>query len=175
MSDAGLMIWPPPGIVRARQQRDQLLVGQLAVLDQRHAGVGDFAQVVAGDLGGQAHGDAAGAIEQRERQARGQLLRLLRAAVVVGDEVDRAFVDLVEQQVGDARQPRFGVAHRRGAVAVAAAEVAVAVDQRVALREVLRHAHQRVIRRLVAVRMEAAQHVADHARALDRPGAAPRR
>ena len=35
-------------------------------------------------------------------------------------EVDRAFVDLVEQQARDRRQPRFGVAHGRGAVAVAA-------------------------------------------------------
>jgi tagatose-1,6-bisphosphate aldolase len=69
-------------------------------------------------------------------------------------------------------RPRLGVAHRRGAVAVAAAEVALAVDQRVALREVLRHAHQRVVGRLVAVRVEAAEHVADHARALHRLGPA---
>ncbi len=69
------------------------------------------------------------------------------------------------------RQPRFGVAHRRGAVAVAAAEVALAVDQRIALREILRHAHQRVVGGLVAVRVEAAEHVADHARTLHRLGA----
>jgi hypothetical protein len=39
---------------------------------------------VAGDFGGQAHGNAAGAIEQRERQPRGQLARLFGGAVVVG-------------------------------------------------------------------------------------------
>jgi hypothetical protein len=68
------------------------------------------------------------------------------------------------------RQPRLGVAHGRGAVAVAAAEVALAVDQRVALRKVLRHAHQRVVGRAVAVRVELAQHVAHHAGALHRLG-----
>jgi hypothetical protein len=94
------------------------------------------------------------------------------AAVVVGLEVDRAFVDLVQHQPGDGRQARFGVAHGGGAVAVAAAEVALAVDQRVALRKVLRHAHHRVVGRGVAVRVVLAQHVAHHARALHRLGAA---
>jgi hypothetical protein len=156
------------GEVGARDQRGKLVVGELLVLQQRHRGGGHLAQVVAGHLGGQAHGDAAGAVEQHEGQPRRQQARLLRRAVVVGDEVDRAFVDLVEQQARDRRQARLGVAHRRGTVAVAAAEVALPVDQRVALAEVLRHAHQRVVGGLVAMRVEAAEHVADHARALHR-------
>ena len=161
------------GIVGPGQQRGELVVGELVVLDQRDRRRRDLAQVVARHLGRQADGDAARAVEQHERQARRQQPRLLGRAVVVRDEVDRAFVDLVEQQARDRRQARLGVAHRRGAVAVARAEVALAVDQRIAQREVLRHAHQRVVGGLVAVRMEAAEHVADDARALDRlrPGA----
>ena len=46
------------------------------------------------------------------------------------------------------------------------AEVALPVDQRVAQREVLRHAHQRVVDRRVAVRVVLAEHVADDGRAL---------
>ena len=91
-----------------------------------------------------------------------------RRAVVVGHEVDGAFVDLVEQQARDRVQARLGVAHRRRAVAVAAAEVALAVDQRIAQAEVLRHAHERVVGGAVAVRMELAQHVADDRGALAR-------
>ncbi|MNT16709.1 hypothetical protein D3C72_1518250 [compost metagenome] len=125
---------------------------------------------MARDLGGQAHGNAAGAVEQCEWQAGGQLARLLLRAIVVRGEIDRAFVDLVEQQAGDARQARLGVTHGRGAVTVAAAEVALAVHQRVALGEVLRHAHHGVIGRRVPVRVEAAQHIAHHAGALDRLG-----
>ena len=121
------------GEVRRRQQLEQLLVRQPLVADQRHRRGRHLAQVVARDLGGQADGNAAGAVEQHEGQPRRQQRRLLRRAVVVGHEVDRAFVDLVQQQPGDRRQARLGVAHRRGAVAVAAAEVALAVDQRVAL------------------------------------------
>ena len=66
------------GVVGAGHDGEQFVVGELGRLDQRHAGVGDLAQVVAGDLGGQAHGDAAGAVEQDERQARGQLAAALR-------------------------------------------------------------------------------------------------
>ena len=60
----------------------------------------------------------------------------------------------------------LGVAHRRRVVAVDRAEVALPVDQRVAQREVLRHAHERVVDRGVAVRVVLAHHVADDARAL---------
>ena len=158
------------GVVGAAEQGEQRIVGERRVLDERDAGVGHLAQVVAGNFGGQAHGNAAGAIEQRKRQPRGQLARLFGGAVVVGREVDRAFVEFVEQQPCDAREPRLGVAHGGGAVAVAAAEVALPVDERVALRKILRHAHQRVVGRLVAVGVKAPEHVADHARALDRLG-----
>ena len=71
-----------------------------------------------------------------------------------------------EQQIGDRRQPRFGVAVRRRRIAVGRAEIALAVDQRIAQREILRHAHQRVVSRGVAVRMVFAEHLADDARRL---------
>ena len=92
--------------------------------------------------------------------------RLGLRAVVVGPEVDGALLDLGQHLVGDARQAALGVAHRRGAVAVERAEVARAVDQRIAQRERLRHAHQRLVERGVAVRVVVAHHVADHLRAL---------
>ena len=60
----------------------------------------------------------------------------------------------------------LGVAHRRGAVAVERPEIARAVDQRIAQREGLRHADERFVERGVAVRVEAAHHVADHLGAL---------
>ena len=60
-------------------------------------------------------------------------------------------------------QPRLGVAHRRGVIAVDIAEIALAVDERVAQREILGEADHRVVDRLVAVRMIFADHVADDA------------
>jgi hypothetical protein len=60
--------------VRARQHGEQLVVGQLIVADQRHRRRGHLAQVVAGDLGGQAHGNARGAVEQHEGRRAGSCL-----------------------------------------------------------------------------------------------------
>src|SRR3546814_6677875 len=54
----------------------------------------------------------------------------------------------------------------RGVIAVDVAEIALPVDQRVAHREVLGQPHQGVIDRCVAMRVELAHDVADHARRL---------
>ena len=140
--------------------------GQRGVVDQPQRGVDDLAQVVRRDVGGHADRDAARAVDQQVREARGQDQRLALAVVEVGAEVDRVLVDVGEQL---ARQPvhaHLGVTHGRRRVAVDRAEVALAVDQRVAHGKVLRHAHQRVVDRLVAVRMVLAEHVADDARRL---------
>ena len=64
-------------------------------------------------------------------------------------------------------EPAFGVAHGRRRIAVDRAEIALPVDQLQAHGEILRHAHQRVVDRLVAVRVIFAHHVADHARRFD--------
>ena len=64
------------------------------------------------------------------------------------------------------RHARFGVALGGRVIAVDVAEVALAVDQRVAHGEILRQAHQRVVDRLVAVRVVVAHHVADDLGAL---------
>src|SRR5580693_7795109 len=47
----------------------------------------------------------------------------------------------------------FGVAHGRGRIAVDRTEIALPVDERQAHGEILRHAHERVVDRLVAVGM----------------------
>ena len=69
----------------------------------------------------------------------------------------------VEQQPRDLGQARLGVAIGGGVIAVDIAEIALPVDQRVALREILREAHQRVVDRLVAMRVVLADDVADDA------------
>ena len=85
------------------------------------------------------------------------------AAVVVVLEVDRVLVDVGDHLFGDGRHARFGVAHRRRRVAIDAAEVALAIDERVAQREVLRHADHGFVDRPVAVRVVPAHDIADDA------------
>ena len=126
----------------------------------------DLAEVVRRDVGRHADGDAGGAVDEQVGHPRRQHDRLGLGAVVVGPERHRGLLDLRQHLVADRRQPALGVPHGGGAVAVERSEVARAVDQRIAQRERLRHAHQRLVERDVAVRVEAAHHVADDLRAL---------
>ena len=96
----------------------------------------------------------------------GQDRRLLQPVVEVGLEVDGVLVDVLQHRDRDVGEPGLGVPVRRRRIAVDRAEVALAVDQRIAQREVLHHAHQRVVHRAVAVRVVLAEHVAHDRRRL---------
>jgi len=151
------------GEVGAGDHLHQRLGPRVRVADQVQQRLGQLAGVVRRDRGRHAHRDAARPVGEQVREGRRQDLRLLVLAVEGGAEVDRVLVEPLEHGGGHVRQAGLGVAVGRGAVAVDVAEVALAVDQRIAQREVLRRAHQRVIDRLVAVRVVLADHVADHA------------
>ena len=97
------------------------------------------------------------------RNARRDNRRLAQRLVVVRIEVDRLLLDVCEHFGRYLRHARLCVAHRGGGVAVHRAEVALAVNERVAHGEVLRHSDYRVIDSRVAVRVIFADNVADDA------------
>jgi hypothetical protein len=109
---------------------------------------------------------ARAAVDQKVGEARRQHHRLLARAVVGGDEIDGLLVDVAQHLGRQAVQARLGVAHGRGGVAVDVAEVPVAVYERIAHREVLGQAHQRVVDGAVPVRVVLAHHLADDLGAL---------
>ena len=146
---------------------DQVLDAQRRIVDQRDAGVDHLAEIVGRDVGRHADGNAAGAVDQEVREPRRQDHRLFFVAVVVGLEVDGVLVDVRKQRHRRVVETALGVPHRRRRIAVDRAVIALPVDQRQAHREILRHAHQRVVDRLVAVRVILTHHVADHAGRFD--------
>ena len=129
-------------------------------------GVDDLAEVVRRDVGGHADGDALAAVDQQVGEPRRQHRRLLAAAVVGRLHVDGVFVDVGQQLHRQRVQAALGVA-RGGRAEVGGAVVAVEVDQRVAQRERLGHAHERVVDGAVAVRVVLGHGVAGDAGALD--------
>ena len=161
---------PPGREVRAGDERQQLLQLVFAalglVLGRPDDPVDHLAQVVGRDIGRHPDGDAGRSVDQKIGIRRREDGGLLAGLVVVRDEVDRLLVEIGHQVVGQPGQPRFRVAHRRRRVAVDRAEVPLAVDQGVAHVEALRHPHQRVVDRRVAVRVEVAHHLADDLGAL---------
>ena len=138
----------------------------VGVLDEGGDGPDRLAQVVRGDVRRHADGDSGRAVDEQVGEARRQDERLLLGVVVVGREVDRVRVEVAEHLGGDAREAGLRVAHGRRGIVVDRAEVALAVDQRVAHREVLREADQGVVDRRVAVRVVLAHDLADDEGAL---------
>ena len=124
-------------------------------------GVAKLGRVVRRDRGRHPDRDALRAVGEQVRKAAGEHHRLFRLAVIIGAEFDAVLVDAVEQQPRHFRHARFGVAVGGRIIAVDIAEIALAVDQRIARGEVLRQADHGVVDRLVAMRMERAHHVAD--------------
>ena len=121
----------------------------------------ELVDVVRRDVGRHADRDAAGAVGQQVREGRGQHHRLLLGAVVVVAEVDGVFGEAFHERGGGGGQAGLGVALGGGIVAVDIAEVALAVDQRVADVEVLGEPCQRLVDRAVAVGVIVAHHLAD--------------
>ena len=116
------------------------------------------------NVGGHTHGDARRSVDQQIGDPGRQHRWYLLGAVVVVDEIDRFLVEISEQGVGDFRHANFGIAHGGGRVAVDRSKVALPVYEGVPQREVLRHSHDRVVHRRVAVRVVLTDHIADHAR-----------
>ena len=136
------------------------------MVQQVAARVDRFAQVVRRDVRGHTDGNTGRAVHEKVRQTRGQHRGFFFGVVEVGHEVDRVLFEVVEHCVGNARQAAFRVTHGRRAVAVDRAEVALAPDERVAHRKVLRQTHEGLVDGQVAVRMVLTDHVADDAGAL---------
>ena len=115
---------------------------------------------------GHADGDAGTAVEQQVRQPRRQYPGLLARGIVVGNELDGVLVNIGEELVRDRGQTRFGVSHRRRTIAVDRTEVSLAIDERVAEVEVLRHADEGVVDGGVAVGVIVLEHLAHDTGAL---------
>ena len=154
------------GEVGALDVLHQALEVDLGVVDEGVDRAGDLGQVVRRDVGRHADRDAGGAVDQQVREPRRQQQRLLGPLVVVRAEVDGVGVDVAEHLGRERAEARLGVPHRGCGVPVDRAEVALAVDQRVAQREVLRHPDERVVDGGVAVRVVLAHHLADDEGAL---------
>jgi hypothetical protein len=120
---------------------------------------------VSGHVGGHAHGDAAGAVDQQVGQQRREIDGFGALAVVGGAEVDGVLVDLAHHLHGGVGEAALGVAGRCRGI-VEAAEVAVGIDQGDHAAEVLAHADERLVDRHVAVGVVLAHGVADDAGAL---------
>ena len=158
--------------VGAGHELHQVVERRIRMREQVARGADDLDEVVRGHVGRHADRDAAGAVDEQVREGGGQHVRLHELVVVVGHEVDDVLVEVFGERERGGGEARLGVARGGGAV-VERAEVAVAVDQRHAQGEVLRHAHEGVVDGAVAVRVQLSHHLAGDARGLHVPAVGP--
>ena len=105
----------------------------LRLVEQGDAGAQNFAQVVRRHACREAQPDAILPVDRR-RNARRQVVGLDDSGVLLVRRYQRhcVFADVAQHDFPNARQAHFRIAHRRRWIVVVAAEVALAVDQRVA-------------------------------------------
>ena len=145
---------------------EQLLGGGVGMGQGPLHGLVDLTQVVGRDVGGHAHGDTRGTVDEQVRESGRQDDRLGLLVVVVGLEVDGVLVDVANHLHGQRRHLALGVSHGRGTVIALGPEVALALHQLVAHRPRLGQTHQGVIDGRVAVRMVFAHDVTNDTGAL---------
>ena len=147
--------------IGAGQHGHELFGRAIGVVEHHARRVDSFAQVVGRNIRCHAHSNAVRTIHQQVGEARRKHGRLLQAFVVVGIPVDRFLFKVAQQFHGRLSQTSLGITHSCGRVAIDGAEVAVAVDQRHAHREVLSHANHGVVHRRVAMRVVFTNNVAN--------------
>ncbi|MNM76996.1 hypothetical protein D3C81_888380 [compost metagenome] len=145
-----------------RHQFDQVIHRGVGIAQQMQAGVHHLIEVMRGDIGGHTHRNTRRAIDQQIRNTRRQNTRFFFRTVVVRLEIDSFLVDIVEHFMRDLRQADFRITHGCRVIPIDRAEVALAVYQQVAQREILRHADDRVINGGVAVRVILTDHITDN-------------
>ena len=148
------------GEVRPLDVPHKVRKGGVGVVQETDTGPDDLFQVVGGDVGGHAHGDAAGPVHQQVGEPGRQDPGLFPALVEVGIPVHRVLFDVPEHFVGDFGQPGLRIPVGGGGIPVHGTEVAVAVYQHIAHGEVLGQTDHGVIDAGVSVGVVLAQHLA---------------
>jgi len=159
------------GKVGARDVFEKRTASGIGRRDEVEGRVAKLGRVMRRYRGRHSHGDALRAVRQQIGECARQNDRLVLRAVISRLEVDCVLVDAVQQEMRNLGQAGLGVAHGGRIVAVHISEVTLPVDQRIALGKILRQPYQRIVYRLVAVRMELADHVAHDPRTFLEGGA----
>ena len=149
-------------VVRAVDNIQHLVQRGFRLLNQGDRGFCHFTQVVRRNIGRHADRDTGCTVKQDVRQTRRQHFRLLHCSVEVWHPVSGSLAEFTQQQFGVSGQAGFGITHRReGFRIVRRPPVPLAINQRITVRERLRHQHHGLIAGAVSVRVVFTQHVAD--------------
>ena len=153
---------PALGQVRAGNVAHQVGDARRGMIQEVNRAGDGLAEIVRRDVGGHAHRDARRAVDQELGERGGQHVGLHELIVVVGHEVDGVLIQTGHEIHSGGGHARLRVTRSRRAV-VQGTEVAVPVHQGNPQVEGLGEAHQGLVNRGIAVRVELAHDLADDA------------
>ena len=134
--------------------------GNIGIVNHGRKAIHHFRQVVGRNIRSHAYGNAIGTVHQKVGDTGRKHHRFLQGTVVVGHEVHGVLVNIPKHFQGDFGHTHFRITHSRRRVTIHGAEVAVAVYQGVAGREILGHADGRYIYRKIAMGMKFTEYIA---------------
>ena len=146
--------------IRPLDGRHQLVNGGIRMVDEHNAGIHHFAQVVGRNVGGHAHSDPGGSIDEQGRHLGWQHRGFLQGFIVVGDEVHRILFDIPQHFHGDLAHPHFRVPHGSRRIPVHRTEVPVAVHHQIPGGEILGQTHDGIVHRRIPMGMVFTQNIA---------------
>ena len=150
------------GEVGAFDVRHESVGVDFRIFDVCYASVDDFTNVVCGHVRRHSHGDARSTVHKERGDACGQYAWLRTRIVVVRHHVHSFLLNVLHHHFSHYGEFRFGVSHRCSTVAVHRAEVSLSDDEGIAHGPGLRHAHQGVVYRTVAMRMVFSQNLSHY-------------
>jgi len=112
--------------IRAFDELHQIFDARLRIFYQVIDGGCQLAQVMRRYISSHTDSDPHRAIQEQIRQLGRQNARLFVAAVIVRDEIDGILIDIQKHLFGNSGKFSLGITHRRRAIAVHRAEVALA-------------------------------------------------
>ena len=111
------------------------------------------------DIRRHTNGDATRAVNEQVGDLGREHVRNLLCTVIVWRKIDRFFIEICQQVVGDFSHSNFGITHCRRGITVDRTEVTLAIYERIAQRKILRHAYNRVVNSGVPMRMVFTNHI----------------
>ncbi len=115
------------------------------------------------DVGGHADGDARRPVDDEIGDLGRQDGWLGHRFIVVGDEWNGLFFDVIQHPVGQTFHADFRVTHGRRGIAIDRPEVSLTIHQRISQGKILRHADNRIIYGRIAMRMVFTDDITDDA------------
>ena len=152
--------------VRTLDVLHQTFNGDVRIVNLSANPIDGLAKIVRWDVGRHADGNPRATVYQQIGERCRKYNGFGEPLVVVGDEIHRILLEIIEKSPAKRSEPSLGVTHGRRGIAFHRTEVALGIHERVPHGPVLRHVDKRRIDHRLAVRMVVARRITANLRAL---------